>query len=1163
MRRIHTVGINLFKQTTLGMLLVVFSLFPYGIQGITLTDWSGISFGVNQSYANTGVSLAYTASGGSAVQNFEYTESVSNFGAFFAFPLGFHISADGLHYFVTTDDGGLIQYEFGSPYDFSTASDVKSDYPHPDYSGIVWSALTFNPDGTKLYNAYNDQISTYDMGTAFDVWTYSANGENLDVSNEGINTVADIMFNDDGTKLYLLESNSSIYQYSLGTAYDISTASFDGSVSVEDEVFQASGFTFADDGNTILVTDYDSYSIFTYDLSAPYDALSAVNVPEETLDVSSQVNYPPYFPRLSGDGTLLHVIEEDFEPLIYQYTLTTKYSESADNDGTIDNSNPATIIIDGDTFTGSNGSDLIADGKATVNNLPTGLTAVLTKDSDTQLTLTLDGTHPTHQPASDVASLSFTFNDTAFTNTSANSVGNATSYDAAIGVSFLENQSVPPGITLSSNASTAEENTGTSTFTVILDSEPTSNVVLTVSSDNTAEGTVSPETLTFTTGNYNTPQTVTVTGVDDNLVQDDSAIITVAVDDALSADEYDVLDDQTHTVTFTNDDSVGLLYDYPGAHEVTSFEYDNDYLVNNVAVQNEDSKGLYVTEDGSKMFVADYADIYEYNLGTAYDITSAVYERKGFVDNVRAFDFSPDGMTLFVAKNTDVIKSHTLSTPFDLEGDSENIEEFDVSGEVTEAIDMSFNDDGTKLYILDIGTDNFIHQYSLATAYDLSTGSYDGAGESLNLEDVLDSDAFGFAFTDWGFGLVVTEQDGNRVLGYTLTTAYEISTAVAVPEQVIDVSSDFTTPRHLHMNAEGTRLYLSGVETGTMQVNQYTFPFTYPESALTNNGSIDNSNPATITIDGDTFTGSNGSDLIADGKATVNNLPTGLTAVLTKDSDTQLTLTLEGTHPTHQPASDVASLSFTFNDTAFTNHGASLVENAVSYDASLGVSFLENPAELAYNVVNPYQVQDFDHNATYTANDVTNAGSNGVYVTEDGSKMFVAELYSGIYEHTLTTPHDLSTASYDDLLVTSVRAFDFSPDGTQLFVSGDFTVTSYTLGGAFDVSTAALDTGNLSISAASFPKDMKFNADGTAVYVLDSTDTIEHYTLGTAYDVSSGSYSGAALDISGEIGDGQGFNFADSGTLLLVTDTANNQVTTYALSTPTMYQPLPPFRDKH
>ena len=124
---------------------------------------------------------------------------------------------------------------------------------------------------------------------------------------------------------------------------------------------------------------------------------------------------------------------------------------------------------------------------------------------------------------------------------------------------FLGERSVPAGITLSTTtSSTAAENTGTSTFTVILDSEPTSNVVLTVSSDNTAEGTVSPETLTFTTANYNTPQTVTVTGVDDNLVQDDSAIITVAVDDALSADEYDSVSDQTHTTSFSDDDTAGF-----------------------------------------------------------------------------------------------------------------------------------------------------------------------------------------------------------------------------------------------------------------------------------------------------------------------------------------------------------------------------------------------------------------------------------------------------------------------------------------------------------------------------------------------------------------------------------------------------------------------------
>jgi len=39
---------------------------------------------------------------------------------------------------------------------------------------------------------------------------------------------------------------------------------------------------------------------------------------------------------------------------------------------------------------------------------------------------------------------------------------------------------------------------GTDTFTVVLDAEPTSNVVLTVSSSDTGEATVSAASLTFT-----------------------------------------------------------------------------------------------------------------------------------------------------------------------------------------------------------------------------------------------------------------------------------------------------------------------------------------------------------------------------------------------------------------------------------------------------------------------------------------------------------------------------------------------------------------------------------------------------------------------------------------------------------------------------------------
>src|SRR5262249_25701931 len=57
---------------------------------------------------------------------------------------------------------------------------------------------------------------------------------------------------------------------------------------------------------------------------------------------------------------------------------------------------------------------------------------------------------------------------------------------------------------------------GTATFSVVLTTQPTDDVTVTFSSSNLSEGTVTPS-VTFTNANWNVAQTVTVTGVDDDL----------------------------------------------------------------------------------------------------------------------------------------------------------------------------------------------------------------------------------------------------------------------------------------------------------------------------------------------------------------------------------------------------------------------------------------------------------------------------------------------------------------------------------------------------------------------------------------------------------------------------------------------------------------------
>ncbi|MBI2930593.1 MAG: hypothetical protein HYY16_02990, partial [Planctomycetes bacterium] len=71
----------------------------------------------------------------------------------------------------------------------------------------------------------------------------------------------------------------------------------------------------------------------------------------------------------------------------------------------------------------------------------------------------------------------------------------------------------PPGVSVSAISGPTSENAGTATFTVVLTSAPTADVLIPLSSSNPAEGTLSTATLTFTAGNWSTPQTITVTGV--------------------------------------------------------------------------------------------------------------------------------------------------------------------------------------------------------------------------------------------------------------------------------------------------------------------------------------------------------------------------------------------------------------------------------------------------------------------------------------------------------------------------------------------------------------------------------------------------------------------------------------------------------------------------
>ena len=118
-------------------------------------------------------------------------------------------------------------------------------------------------------------------------------------------------------------------------------------------------------------------------------------------------------------------------------------------------------------------------------------------------------------------------------------------------------------------ATIVTEDAGTDTFSLVLNAEPAGNVVLSVSSSDTGEVTTGSATVTFTAGNWDTAQNVTLTGVNDDV--DDGNVnttMTIAVVDGSSSNEFDNVADQTFTVANTDNDAAAFTVD-PSATTVT------------------------------------------------------------------------------------------------------------------------------------------------------------------------------------------------------------------------------------------------------------------------------------------------------------------------------------------------------------------------------------------------------------------------------------------------------------------------------------------------------------------------------------------------------------------------------------------------------------------
>ena len=123
----------------------------------------------------------------------------------------------------------------------------------------------------------------------------------------------------------------------------------------------------------------------------------------------------------------------------------------------------------------------------------------------------------------------------------------------------IVNDDVPAIKPVPDSGLVTDENGTTDEFTVVLTTIPTDAVAIAVSSSLPAEATVSPTVLDFTVDNWDTPQTVTVTGGNDLVADGDIAYNIILNPAASAAAEYAALPSVLVSGTNFDNDIAGYI----------------------------------------------------------------------------------------------------------------------------------------------------------------------------------------------------------------------------------------------------------------------------------------------------------------------------------------------------------------------------------------------------------------------------------------------------------------------------------------------------------------------------------------------------------------------------------------------------------------------------
>jgi len=478
--------------------------------------------------------------------------------------------------------------------------------------------------------------------------------------------------------------------------------------------------------------------------------------------------------------------------------------------------------------------------------------------------------------------------------------------------------------------------------------------------------------------------------------------------------------------------------------------------------------------DGTKIYLTTETSngvffIYQYDLSTAWNVTTGVYKKGLYVgDRVappRGIFFKDDGTKMYLQTGSAILE-YDLSTAWDI-NTAIYLREKDVSAQGGQR-GMFFKAGGLKLYAFD-ATNSKILEYDLSSAWNITTATYLQASAVLS----EDSPFQGLYIKPDGIKLYMASYGLDRVYEYDLTTAWDSTTVTFL--QSFSVASWNTTPNGVFFKDDGTEMYVNGFGTpGNSRMHQFHLTTAWNVTTAGSESSLSLSKTQLIQA----FFKPDGTRAYSTGRSTGT--------VVQVDFNTAWKLSTMVTS---------GSISVDSRDTQpyglfFKPDGTKMY-----YVGNTGVTIDEWNLSTAWDVTTATYLQEISVSSQDTS-------PQGVFFKPDGLKMYMLGLTGdNIYQYTLTTPWDISTASITS--TTSISAQEGTPsglfirsDGKKLYITGSDLndINEYDLTTAWDSTTRVfvsvssrfniIDGSGNNILSIFFREDG--TQDGFKAYTMDS-----------------------------------------------------------------------------